>query len=115
VVKAEVLELGVSYKSGSGHKLPSIVVHGDKNGYSIISTDTLTYYMSVKMNYPKLAEGPSPGRITLENSSVSITPYSKTKTYKISMPYMDPRAYKSRISPVDICNDWLNSKSGNNV
>lgn len=114
-VKAAELELWRTGKVGAtGYKkLPTIVVSGDKDRYSEILTDTLTYNIIVKIRYdPKHDKGPSYGTIVLENSHVDISPSSKKTTYEISIPYTKPITYKSGISPIDHCNAWLDGKTG---
>ena len=109
VLQLKVIELP---KGSSGKGLPTILVHGQKGQYSKILTDNLTYYFTVRINYPKKAKGPSFGTIKLENKFVDIAPTTETTTYEITMPYKNPRAFKTGVTPIKRCNVWLDGLTG---
>jgi len=102
---AEILKIGVATKT---HSIPVILVHGDKNGYSKILTDKLTYHIYTKMNYPKKSKGPSFGYLRLGGKPTAIEPNPETTTYEITIPYKNP----SGDSPVKKCNAWLKTQTG---
>lgn len=97
-----------------------IVVTGStENRYDKVVTTSLDAWVSVKApETPARSGGKSAGTVFVEGRETVRLPdgFSTAPTiYKLSFPYNDPRSTQvanQRISPVDLCNDKLQSLSG---
>jgi hypothetical protein len=120
---ADPIQIGVSTNPNS-YGVAEVKVDGPSADgvYTEVRTKTLDYIVSARGDRPKKAEGNGRLEIQFRNSSPLSSDLgngveyvhgelSKAwKSYKVSVPYVDPWSTKlvnERVSPIDICNDNL--------
>lgn len=96
-----------------------LVTGSTESRYDKVVTTSLDAWVSVKApETPARASSGPRGTISVEGREVLslFSGFAKTPTiYKLSFPYSDPRSTQvanQRISPIELCNDKLNSLSG---
>ena len=84
--------------------------------YDDVKTSTLDVWVAVRGKTPDGADRFKTLRLSVENKTIDgAKPGNAWKNYKISLPYLNPRSNSVanvRISPVQRCNEHLNSLAG---
>jgi hypothetical protein len=120
---ADRIEIGVSTNPNS-YGVAEIKVDGpNADGvYTEIRNETLDYIVSTRGDRPKKSEGNGRLEIQFLEGSPQASGIGKAvkfvhgeltkdwKSYKVSVPYVDPWSHKlvnERVSPIEVCNDNL--------